>query len=71
MKNWDHLLDQSEITINLLFTSMLNTILSEYAQLNDVFGFNRTPMYPRGKMTLVHDKSHKRGTWDPHGHKGW
>ena len=71
MQNWDHLLKQAEITLNLLRLSRLNPILSAYAQLNGGFDFNCTPMAPPGTRTLVHDKLHNRGIWAPHGHKDW
>ena len=69
--NWDRLLDQAEITINLLRLSILKPTLSSYAQLNGEFDFNRTPMAPPGTITLVHDKPYNRVTWDPCGHEGW
>ena len=28
-------------------------------------------MAPPGTRTLVHDKTHNRGTWGLHGHEGW
>ena len=34
MQNWDQLLKQAEITLNLLHPSRLNPILSAYLQLN-------------------------------------
>ena len=71
MQNWDRLLEQVEITLNLLRPSILNPRLSTYAQINGEFDFNRKPMDSTGTITLVHDKSHNRGTWYPHGHEGW
>ena len=71
MKKWYHLLDQAEITINLLRSSRLNPSLSAYAQLKTEFYFNRTPMASPVIITLVHDKPHNRGTCSPHGHEGW
>ena len=62
MQNWDRLLEQAEITLNLLRPSGLNPILSAYAQLNGEFYFNHTPMAPLVTRTLVHEKPHNRGT---------
>ena len=70
MKNWDQLLEQAEITLNLQRPSRLNPSIPTYAQLNSEFGSSRTPTAPPGIRTIVHDKPHNRGKWDPHGHKG-
>ena len=71
MHNWDHLLEQAEITLNLLHPSILNPRLLAYAQLNGEFDFKRTPTTPPVTITLVHDKPHNKGTWAPRRHKGW
>ena len=71
MKKWDRLVEQAEITLNLLRPSRLNPKLSPYAQLNGTFDYNRTPIPPRGTRTLVHEKPHNRGTWAPHGQENW
>ena len=44
MQNWYRLLEQAEITINLLRPSRLNPKLSAYVQLNGTFYYNITPM---------------------------
>ena len=63
MQNWDRLVEQAEITLNLLSPSRLNPKISEYSQLNGTFGYNRTPMTPPpGSRTLVHNKPHNGGT---------
>ena len=49
MQNWDRLLEQADIKINLLHPSRLNPRLPAYAQLNREFYFNRTPMAPPGE----------------------
>ena len=71
VQNWYRLVEQAEITLNLLRPSRLNPKLSAYAQLNGTFDYNRTPMSPPGTRILVHDKPHNRGTWAPHGQEGW
>ena len=71
MKNWDCLLEQAEITLNLLLPSRLNLKLSAYEYLNGTFDYNRTPMAPPGTRTPVHNKTHNRSTWAPHGQEGW
>ena len=68
---WDELLEQAEITLNMLRQSRLNPQLSACTQLEKVFDFNRTPLAPPGTRVLVHEKPHNRGSWDPHGVDGW
>ena len=68
---WDRLLEQAEITLNLLRTSRMNPKLSAYAQVHGPFDYNRTPMAPPGTKVLIHDKPNNRGTWAPHGTEGW
>ena len=71
MQNWDHLLEHTDIMLNILRPSRLNKRLSAYVKLNGEFDFNLNPIAPLGTRTLVHDKPHSRGTWPPHGHKSW
>ena len=71
MKNWYRLVEQAEITINLLLPSRLSPKLLAYSKLNGTFYYNRTPMSPPGTRNLVHDKPHNRVTWAPHGKEGW
>ena len=59
------------MTLNILCPSRLNPRLSAYAQMNVTFDYNRTPMPPPGKTTLVNDNPHNRGAWEPHGQEGW
>ena len=46
MQNWDRLLEQADIILNLLRPLRLSTKLSMYAQLNGTFEYNRTFMPP-------------------------
>ena len=71
MQNWDRLVEQADITLNLLQPSRLKPKLSTNSQLNGTFDYNKTPMPPPGPRTLVHDKPLNRGTWAPHGQEGW
>ena len=68
---WDRLLPQAEITVNLLRTSRLNPNLSAYALLNGNFDFNRTPMAPPGTKVVMHTKPKQRSTWGNHGEDGF
>ena len=68
---WDRLLPQCEITLNLLRTSRLQPKLSAYAFLNDNYDFNKTPLAPPGTKVMVHSKPSKRASFAYHGQEGW
>ena len=70
MQLWCRLLQQAELTLNLLRPSRLNPKLSAYAQLEGSFDFNRTPLVPPGVKTLVYETPSQRGSWSPHGVEG-
>ena len=63
---WDKLIDQVNLTLNLLRPSRLNPKMAAEAMLNGPFDFNRTPISPLGTKCLVHEKPAVRGTWAPH-----
>lgn len=71
LKLWDRLLEQAQITLNLLRASRVNPKLSAQAQLHGPFDFNRTPMGPPGTRVLVHELADNRGTWAPHAVLGY
>jgi hypothetical protein len=68
---WDKLLQQTNLTLNLLRPSRLNPRMSAEAMMNGPFDFNRTPIAPLGTKVLVHEKPAVRGTWAPHAIDGW
>ena len=59
-REWDRLLPQCNITINLLRSARRNPSLSAYAALLGNFDFNATPMAPPGTQVVVHEKSTNR-----------
>jgi hypothetical protein len=67
MKLWVHLLEQAQLTLNLLRQSRLHPHLSAYASLFGQFDFNKTPLAPPGTRVIVHGKPRQRGSWAPHG----
>ena len=71
VSEWDRLLPQAELTLNLLCPCCLNPRLSAYAFLFGLFDFNRTPLAPAGTRVLVHEKSRQRASWANHGIEGW
>ena len=68
---WCRLLDQVELTLNMLCTSWINPHLSAHEQLHGIHDFNATPLAPPGTKCIAHEKSSQCGTWAPHGQHGW
>ena len=68
---WDRLLPQSELTLNLLRPSRVSPRLSAYAYLFGTFDFNKTLFAPAGTRVLVHKKPKQRNSWAYHGVEGW
>ena len=68
---WDRLLDQAFLTLNLLRSSRINPKLSAYAQLHGQFDFNATPLAPPGTKVVIHNKPESRASWDLNGQEGW
>ena len=63
----DRLLQQAEITLNLLRQSRQNTKLSAYSHLFGPYNYNKNPMIPPGKKVIVHKKPSNRLSWGYHG----
>ena len=70
IREWDRLVNQAEITLNLLRASRANPKLSAYAYLFGQFDWNATPLVPPVTKILVHAKLLQRPTWAPHGEEG-
>ena len=68
---WDRLLDQCFLTLNLLRQSRLNNKLSAYAHVFGQFDFSATPLAPPGTKVVIHNKTSTRASWDPRGIEGW
>ena len=68
---WDRLLNQAEITINLLRNSRVNPKLSSFAYLFGNFDFNATPLAPPGTRVQIQLKTGQRGSWAFHSEDGW
>ena len=72
LKLWDESIEQAEITLNHLVPYALNSTLCAYDGLHShPYDFVAHPIAPFGTLVLVHEKPADRGTWDPHGVKGW
>ena len=68
---WDRLLDQALLTLNLLRTSRVNPKLSSHAYLFGNHDFNRVPLVPPGSKLIVHNKPGHRPSWSFHGDDAW
>ena len=71
MSEWDQLLPQAELTLNLLRSSRINPRMSAWTQLEGTFNFNATPLAPPGTPIIVHEKPSQRASWAPHGLDGF
>ena len=59
---WDHLLPQTEITLNLLQQSTLSPAMSEWEHLHGPFNFDATLLGPIGCPVIIHTKPGIRKT---------
>ena len=57
---WDRILFQCELTLNLLRTSRVNPKLSAWAYIFGVFDFNKSPLAPPGSKVVFHWKAGDR-----------
>jgi hypothetical protein len=68
---WDHLLPQTEITLNLIRQPNATSTVSAYAHLSGPFDYNKMPLAPMGCKAQIHKKTDKQGTWAYHSTDGW
>ena len=71
MQLWCELLQQAEISINLLRSSRKNPKLSAYALLEGEFNFNKTPLALPGMKALVLSDPDTRTSWETHTKDAW
>ena len=71
VREWDRLLPQAEMTLNMLRSSRINPKLSAYALLFGEFDYNKTPLVPPGTKVLAHKKPDDRASWAFNGEEGW
>ena len=60
---WDHLIQQTIITLNLLRQSKNHPHFSAWAHCNGPFNYNATPSGPAGCSVLIHEPVQKRRSW--------
>ena len=71
LAEWDRLLPQATLTLNLLRSARSNPKLSAHAYLFGEFNFNATPLAPPGTKVLMHKQVDNRTSWGPHGREAW
>ena len=71
MSEWDRLLPQAIMTLNLLRSSRTQPSLSAHASLFGNFDFNRTPLAPPGTRVVAHQSADSRASFAQHGRVGW
>jgi len=71
LSEWDRLIPQTNITLNLLRNARVNPKLSAYSYIYGKFNFKATPLAPLGTKVIAHISPDKRGTWDLNGEQGW
>ena len=67
LSEWDRLIDQCILTLNLLCSARVNPKLSKHAFLFGQFDYNKTPLAPPGIKVLAHSKPSNRYSWASHG----
>jgi hypothetical protein len=71
LSRWDKLVEQSNITLNLLRASRVNPQLSAYAQVFGAFDYSKTPIPPPGMRVLAHVLPADRASFAPHSIQGY
>ena len=71
MAQWDLLLDQACLTLNLLRAARCNPKISAYTYLYGNFNFSATPLDPPGTNIVAYSKPSVRTRWDANGEVGW
>ena len=71
IREWDRLLPQAELTLNLLRNSRVNPKLSAHACLFGNHDFNKISLCPPGTKALSHSKADQRTSWSFHAEDGY
>ena len=56
INEWDRLLPQCEMSLNLLRSARCNSNLSAYTYLEGIHNFNKVPLAPPGTKVIIHKK---------------
>ena len=68
---WDRLLLQAVLTLNLLRNSHANPKSSSHAFLHGNYNFHATPLAPPATKAVIHNKPKERNSWSFHGCDDW
>lgn len=68
---WDELLPHALLTLNLIRSSGLTPYISAWTQLHGPYNYSINPIAPAGAKVTIHERPHQRGSWAPHGVKGF
>ena len=68
---WDRLVLQGVLTLNLLRNARSNPKLSAWAYLFGPFNYNKTPLAPPGIKIMIHNKVEKRDSWGMRSSEGF
>ena len=68
---WDRLIAQSKMTLNLLRSACCNPRLSAYAHLEGAHNYNKVPLAPPGTRVVILKKVGQQKLWDFHAQLGW
>ena len=71
LSEWDRLLPQAVITLNLLRPARARPNISAYAYIFQDFDFQSTPLAPPGTKVIAHVKPSNRNSWDLNGTAGY
>jgi hypothetical protein len=71
MNEWDRLIPQTILKLNLLRSSRIHPSLSAHASLFGNYDFNRAPIAPPGTKILAHVIAESRTTFGQNGQVGW
>jgi len=65
------LIQQTNITLNLLRPCCINPKLSAHEAIDGIFNYNATPLAPPGTKVIIYESPAQRKSWTAHGIDGW
>ena len=68
---WDTLLQQTEITLNLLRQATINPKMLTWDYFNGPFDYVATTLGPLGSIVMIHNTVNTRKLWDQRGQEGF
>ena len=71
MHLWDRLIEQANMTLNMMRTCRVHPQLSAYEALFGTFDFNSTPLDPPGCKVLILQHPSMRASWDARAKDAW